>query len=49
MLVTYKCDFETEIEETCFLVESTDDDYDFTREMVQCTIPNNMLVGLLIK
>lgn len=33
MLVTYKCDFETEIEETCFLVESTDDDYDFTREM----------------
>lgn len=32
--VTYKCDFETEIEENCFLVESTDDDFDFTREMV---------------
>lgn len=31
-LVTYKCDFETEIEETCFLAESTDDDNDFTRE-----------------
>lgn len=29
MFVIYKCDFEMEIEENCFFVESIDDDFDF--------------------
>ena len=35
--VTYTCDFETNVEPDCFLAESTDDDYDFTRRSVRNT------------